>query len=85
MDIDSLRIVGMNIHNYKEEHPNTSILIITHHHKILEYLHPDYVHIMNNGTIIETGNYELAMEIEKNGYTNYKNIKNELTKEDNNE
>lgn len=85
LDIDSLRIVGMNIHNYKEEHPNTSILIITHHPKILEYLHPDYVHIMNNGTIIETGNYELAMEIEKNGYTNYKNIKNELTKEDNNE
>ena len=40
---------------------------------------------MNNGTIIETGNYELAIEIEKNGYTNYKNIKNELTKEDNNE
>lgn len=85
LDIDSLRIVGMNIHNYKEDHPNTSILIITHHPKILEYLHPDYVHIMNNGTIIETGNYELAIEIEKNGYTNYKNIKNELTKEDNNE
>ena len=85
LDVDSLRIVGENIKKYKEENPNTSILIITHHPKILEYLHPDYVHIMNNGTIIETGNYELAMEIEKNGYTNYKNIKNELTKEDNNE
>lgn len=85
LDIDSLKIVGMNIHNYKEKHPNASILIITHHPKILEYLHPDYVHIMNNGTITMTGGYDLAIEIEKNGYTDYKNNANELTKEDSNE
>ena len=85
LDVDSLKIVGDNIHNYKEENPLTSILIITHHPKILEYLHPDYVHIMSNGNIIKTGDYSLAMEIEKNGYTNYKNSENILTKEDNNE
>lgn len=85
LDVDSLKIVGDNIHNYKEKNPLTSILIITHHPKILEYLHPDYVHIMSNGNIIKTGDYSLAMEIEKNGYTNYKNSENILTKEDNNE
>lgn len=85
LDVDSLRIVGENIHNYKEEHPDTSILIITHHPKILEYLKPDYVHIMNNGSISKTGDYSLAMEIEKNGYNSYKSNENELTKGDNNE
>ena len=52
LDVDSLRIVGENIYNYKKDYPNTSILIITHHPKILEYLKPDYVHIINNGKII---------------------------------
>lgn len=85
LDVDSLKIVGENIHNYKEEHPDTSILIITHHPKILEYLIPDYVHIMNNGSISKTGDYNLAMEIEKNGYNSYKSNENELTKGDNNE
>ena len=42
LDVDSLRIVGENIKKYKEENPNTSILIITHHPKILEYLKPDF-------------------------------------------
>lgn len=85
LDVDSLKIVGENIHNYKEEHPDTSILIITHHPKILEYLRPDYVHIMNNGSVSKTGDYNLAMEIEKNGYNSYKSNENELTKGDNNE
>lgn len=83
LDVDSLKIVGENIKNYKEDNPDTSILIITHHPKILEYLKPDYVHIVDNGTIIKTGNYELALEIEKNGYADYKNSNCEVTKEDN--
>lgn len=83
LDVDSLRIVGENIKKYKDENPNTSMLIITHHPKILEYLTPDYVHIVNNGTITKTGDYSLAMEIEKNGYNEYKNNINDITKEDN--
>lgn len=83
LDVDSLRIVGENIKKYKEEYPNTSILIITHHPKILEYLTPDYVHIVDKGTITKTGDYSLAMEIEKNGYNEYKNNINDMTKEDN--
>lgn len=82
LDVDSLRIVGENIRTYKEENPDTSILIITHHPKILEYLKPDYVHVINNGIITKSGNYELAMNIEKNGYNDYKSSKNNITNED---
>ncbi len=81
LDIDSLKIVGENIKKYKDENPNTSILIITHHPKILEFLKPDYVHIMDKGRIYQSGNYELALEIEKFGYIDRKNI---LTVEDKN-
>ena len=70
LDVDSLRIVGENIKKYKEENPNTSILIITHHPKILEYLKPDFVHVMSKGKILETGDYSLANDIEKNGTIN---------------
>ena len=85
LDVDSLRITSENIKKYKAENPSTSILIITHHPKILEYLHPDYVHIMNNGKIIKTGNYNLAMEVEKNGYNYFKDSNNDITKEVTNE
>lgn len=85
LDVDSLRIVGENIKKYKEENPNTSILIITHHPKILEYLKPDFVHVMSKGKILETGAYSLANDIEKNGYNKYLNKENVITKEVNNE
>lgn len=83
LDVDSLRIVGSNIKSYKEANPDTSILIITHHPKILEYLNPDFVHIINNGVITKSGSYELAIDIEKNGYNDYKTNEKDITKEDN--
>lgn len=68
LDVDSLRIVCENINKYKLENPKTSILIITHYPRILEYIKPDYVHMMVGGKIVKTGNYDFAFEIEKNGY-----------------
>lgn len=76
LDVDSLRIVAENISKYKVDNPDTSILIITHHPKILEYIHPDYVHLMLDGQIKETKDYSLALEIEKKGYINYINETN---------
>lgn len=81
LDVDSLKIVAENIKKYKEENSNTSIIIITHHPKILEYLNPNFVHIINNGNIIKTGNYDLALEIEKDGYNNYIKEANIISKE----
>jgi len=69
LDVDSLKIVGTNIMDYfKSNNNNASILIITHYPRILEYIKPDYVHIMLGGKIVKTGTYELAFEVEKRGY-----------------
>ena len=71
LDVDSLRIVCKNIKDYLKEYPDTSILIITHYKVILEYLKPDYVHILGNKQIVKTGDYNLVSDIEKNGFAKY--------------
>ena len=68
LDVDSLRIVCDNVLEYIKENPKTSLIIITHYPRILEYIKPDYVHIMKNGCIVKTGDYSLALEIEKEGF-----------------
>lgn len=73
LDVDSLKIVCENINSYLKKHENTSVLIITHYPKILQYIKPDYVHVMVNGNIKKTGDASLALEIEEKGYDAYKN------------
>ena len=68
LDVDSLKICCQNINEYLKEHKDTSVLIITHYPRILEYIKPDYVHEMVDGKIIKTGDMALALEIERNGY-----------------
>lgn len=68
LDVDSLRIVCDNINSYLKEYPDTSILLITHYTRVLNYLRPQYVHMMKNGRIIQSGDYSLAEKIEKDGY-----------------
>ncbi|MBQ6282037.1 MAG: Fe-S cluster assembly ATPase SufC [Bacilli bacterium] len=67
VDVDNLKIISKNILKYKKE-SNASLLIITHYPHILKYIKPDYVHIMNNGKIVKTGDYNLALSILENGY-----------------
>ncbi len=68
LDVDSLKVVCKNINEYLKENPETSVLIITHYPRILEYIKPQYVHILKDGNIKQTGDINLALEIEKNGY-----------------
>lgn len=68
LDIDSLKVVANNINDYKKTHSDTSILIITHYQRLLNYIKPDFVHIMTCGKIIKTGDYHLALELEKHGF-----------------
>lgn len=68
LDVDSLKIVCENINNYMFENKEAALLIITHYPRILNYLKPDYVHILKDGNIKKTGDMSLALEIEKNGY-----------------
>lgn len=68
LDVDSLKIVCDNIRTFLDENPDTAVLIITHYTRILKYLHPNYVHVMKEGRIIETSDMSLAEKIEKYGY-----------------
>ena len=77
LDVDSLRIVCKNINKYKAENKDVSILIITHYPRILEYIKPDYVHVMNNGKIEKTGGMDLAIETEKSGYHSTNEVSSE--------
>nr|YP_009398891.1 Iron-sulfur cluster formation ABC transporterATP-binding subunit [Cliftonaea pectinata]ARW68043.1 Iron-sulfur cluster formation ABC transporterATP-binding subunit [Cliftonaea pectinata] len=66
LDIDALRNIANNINNLMNS--DKSILIITHYQRLLDYIKPNYVHVMNKGKIVYTGNKEVATEIEKHGY-----------------
>ena len=81
LDVDSLKIVAKNIVKYKEENKDIAILIITHLTKILEYIKPDYIHVLGDGHILKTGDYSLALDIEKDGYKKYLDKSNIMLEE----
>ena len=69
LDIDALRIVSEGVNTLRDS--KNSFLIITHYQRLLNYIKPDYVHVLKNGKIIKTGNFELALELENKGYENF--------------
>ncbi len=69
LDVDALRIVSEGVNRFRRK--DRAVLIITHYHRILEYIKPDFVHILNAGKIIKTGTSDLAMEIETAGFEPY--------------
>lgn len=71
LDVDSLRIVGENVMEYYKEN-KPAILLITHYQRLLDYIKPDYVHIMKDGHIIKTGDKTLVNKIEQYGYDDEK-------------
>ena len=71
LDVDSLKIVSSNIKDYISENKDTTLLIITYHQKVLEYIKPDYVKVLYNGKIVDSGDYKLSLEIEEKGYEKY--------------
>ena len=72
LDVDSLKIVGESVMNYFNK--DVSIIIITHYQRLLDYIIPDYVHILKDGKIVKTGGKELVKENENQGYDNIKNV-----------
>jgi Fe-S cluster assembly ATP-binding protein len=66
LDIDALKIISTGINNFMNT--NKSIILITHYQRLLDYIKPTYVHVMQNGKIIKTGSAELAKELENKGY-----------------
>ncbi len=74
LDVDSLKIVGENVTKYHKE-KNPGILLVTHYQRLLDYIKPDFVHIMVDGKIVQSGSFNLVKEIEENGYDKYKSQK----------
>ena len=66
LDIDALRIVSDGVNGLRSK--NRSFLIITHYQRLLDYIKPDFVHVLLNGKIVKTGCSDLAQELEKDGY-----------------
>jgi len=69
LDIDALRIVSEGVNSLRNK--NNSFLIITHYQRLLDYIKPDFVHVLKNGQIIESGGPELALDLEKKGYEEF--------------
>jgi Fe-S cluster assembly ATP-binding protein len=66
LDIDALRIVSEGVNSLRDK--KRSFLIITHYQRLLDYIKPDFVHVLVNGKIVKTGSSDLALELEKDGY-----------------
>ena len=66
LDIDALRIVSEGVNKLRNE--NNSFLVITHYQRLLNYIKPDFVHIIADGKIVKSGNFSLALELEEKGY-----------------
>ena len=66
LDIDALKIVANGVNTLRDK--ERSFLIITHYQRLLDYIKPDFVHVLSSGKIIKSGSRELALELEKKGY-----------------
>ena len=66
LDIDALRIVANGVNKLRSK--DNAVIVITHYQRLLEYIVPDYVHVLHNGKIVKSGSKELALELEEKGY-----------------
>src|SRR5690554_6833759 len=66
LDIDALRIVANEVNKLKSK--GNAVVVITHYQRLLEYIVPDYVHVLMDGKIVKSGTKELALELEEKGY-----------------
>jgi len=76
LDIDALRIVANGVNKLRDE--KRSFLVITHYQRLLNYIVPDYVHVMYGGKIVKSGGKELALKLEEQGYDWIKEENSEL-------
>ena len=68
LDIDALRLVSLAIEHYRCDNPRVSVMLITHYERVLEYIKPDYVHVLIQGQLRATGDSTLAFTIAQRGY-----------------
>lgn len=66
LDIDALRVIAHGVNTMR--HPERAIIMVTHYQRLLDYIEPDYIHVLANGRIVKSGDKSLALELEKKGY-----------------
>ncbi|MBU0474199.1 MAG: Fe-S cluster assembly ATPase SufC [Bacteroidetes bacterium] len=66
LDIDALRIVSQGVNEFKNK--DNAVILVTHYQRLLDYIIPDFIHVLYNGKIIKSGGKELALELEEKGY-----------------
>ena len=71
LDIDALKIVSNGVNSLRD--PERSFLIITHYQRLLNYIKPDFVHVLSDGKIVKTGDWKLALDLEDEGYGQFIN------------
>jgi Fe-S cluster assembly ATP-binding protein len=69
LDIDALKIVANGVNALRS--PDRSMILVTHYQRLLNYITPDYVHVLSEGRIVKSGSKELALELEESGYVGY--------------
>jgi Fe-S cluster assembly ATP-binding protein len=74
LDIDALKVVAAGIERACKENPDMSIILITHYQRILDYIVPDYVHVICDGHMVASGDARVAQELEAKGYDGFKQI-----------
>jgi Fe-S cluster assembly ATP-binding protein len=68
LDIDALKIVANGVNLFKAQDKDKAVVVVTHYQRLLDYIVPDFVHVLYNGRIVKSGSKELALELEEKGY-----------------
>jgi Fe-S cluster assembly ATP-binding protein len=77
LDIDALQIVAQGVNALTDENPDMGVLLITHYQRLLNYIKPDVVHVIVDGKIVKTGGPEVALELEEEGYADYREFESD--------
>lgn len=67
LDIDALRIISQGVNAMRS--PERAIILVTHYQRLLNYIEPDFIHVLANGRIVRSGDKSLALELEERGYS----------------
>ena len=74
LDIDALQVVAHGVNKLREDNPEMSVLLITHYQRLLNYIQPDFVHVMVDGRIVQSGGPEVALQLEDEGYKTWREV-----------
>jgi Fe-S cluster assembly ATP-binding protein len=66
LDIDALKVVSTGVNSLRD--PGRAVVLVTHYQRLLDYIRPDFVHVLSGGRIVKSGDRSLALELERRGY-----------------